>query len=95
MNHWNKVKRRIAKLATKALKDKPKLIPPKGAMHLQDVNVGQLVILHFQSSEWIEGIILNKTPSSVTVYVTKHRSNDPFYMNEQRWGLTTEVEIVK
>ena len=33
MNHWNKVKRRIAKLATKALKDKPKLIPPKGAMH--------------------------------------------------------------
>jgi len=46
-------------------------------------------------NSYTEGIILNKTPSSVTVYVTKHRSNDPFYMNEQRWGLTTEVEIVK
>ena len=92
MNHWNKVNRRIAKLATKALKDKPKLIPPKGAMHLQDVNVGQLVKVH---NSYTEGIILNKTPSSVTVYVTKHRSNDPFYMNEQRWGLTTDVEIVK
>tara|TARA_R110002020_G_scaffold243902_2_gene457477 strand:+ start:93 stop:371 length:279 start_codon:yes stop_codon:yes gene_type:complete len=92
MNHWNKVKRRIAKLATKALKDKPKLTPPKGAMHLQDVNIGQLVRVH---NSYTEGIILNKTPSSVTVYVTKHRSNDPFYMNEQRWGLTTEVEIVK
>jgi|TARA_R110000796_G_scaffold90152_5_gene193868 hypothetical protein len=92
MNHWNKVKRRIAKLATKALKDKPKLTLPKGAMHLKDVNIGQLVKVY---NSYTEGIILNKTPSSVTVYVTKHKSNDPFYMNEQRWGLTTEVEIVK
>ena len=45
MNHWNKVKRRIVKLATKALKDKPVWKPPTGAIYLKDVNEGQLTLI--------------------------------------------------
>ena len=91
MNQWNKVNRRIAKLASKALKDKPKIKPPKGAIYLKNVNEGQLIQVYNSQTQ---AIVLNKTPSSVSVYVTKHRSSDPFYMNEQRWGLDTEVEVV-
>jgi len=91
MNQWNKVKRRIAKLASKALKDKPIWKPPTGAIYLKDVNEGQLIQVYNSQTQ---AIVLNKTPSSVSVYVTKHRSSDPFYMNEQRWGLDTEVKVV-
>ena len=77
MNQWNKVKRRIAKLASKALKDKPKIKPSKGAIYLKDVNEGQLIQVYNSQTQ---AIVLNKTPSSVSVYVTKHRSSDPFYI---------------
>ena len=91
MDYWKKVKRRIAKLATKALNDKPDWQPSKGAIYLKDVEDGQLIQVYNSETQ---AIVLNKTPSSVSVYVTKHRSSDPFYMNEQRWGLDTEVEVV-
>jgi len=92
MDYWKKVKRRIAKLATKALNDKPDWRPPTGAIYLKDVEDGQLIQVYNSETQ---AIVLNKTPSSVSVYVTNHRSNDPFYAGEQRWGLETEVQVVE
>tara|TARA_R100001163_G_C4984730_1_gene139552 strand:- start:464 stop:742 length:279 start_codon:yes stop_codon:yes gene_type:complete len=92
MDYWKKVKRRIAKLATKALNDKPDWQPPKGAIYLKDVEDGQLIQVYNSETQ---AIVLNKTPSSVSVYVTSHRSKDPFYAGEQRWGLETEVQVVE
>jgi len=88
MNHWKKVERRIAKLATKALKDKPNWGPPKGTYYLEDIDIGQLVEVHESDTQ---AILLDKTPSSATIYCTKHRSNDPFYLGEHKWGLKTIV----
>ena len=57
MNHWNKVKRRIAKLAIKALKDKPTWNPPKGALYLEDIDIGQLVEVYELNTQ---AILLDK-----------------------------------
>ena len=92
MDYWKKVKRRIEKLATKALNDKPNWRPPNGAIYLKDVEDGQLIQVYNSETQ---AIVLNKTPSSVSVYVTRHRSKDPFYAGEHRWGLETEVQVVK
>ena len=51
--------------------------PPKGAIYLKDVEDGQLIQVYNSETQ---AIVLNKTPSSVSVYVTNHRSNDPFYV---------------
>ena len=92
MDYWKKVKRRIAKLATKALNDKPDWQPTKGAIYLEDVEDGQLIQVYNSETQ---AIVLSKTPSSVSVYVTSHKSKDPFYAGEQRWGLKTEVQVVE
>ena len=80
MDYWKKVKRRIAKLATKALNDKPDWKPTSGAIYLKDVEDGQLIQVYNSETQ---AIVLSKTPSSVSVYVTNHKSKDPFYAGEQ------------
>ena len=91
MDHWKKVERRIAKLVTKALKDKPTWKAPKGTSYLENIEIGQLVQVHKSDTE---AILLDKTPSSATIYCTKHRSNDPFYLGEHKWGLKTIVKTI-
>ena len=91
MDHWKKVERRIAKLVSKALKDKPVWKAPKGTSYLEDIEIGQLVQVHKSNTE---AILLDKTPSSATIYCTKHRSNDPFYLGEHKWGLKTIVKTI-
>tara|TARA_R100001377_G_scaffold23367_1_gene12595 strand:- start:334 stop:615 length:282 start_codon:yes stop_codon:yes gene_type:complete len=92
MNHWKKIKRRIAKLANKALKNKPIWNPPKGHMYLKDVQIGQLVEVHNSNTQ---AILLDKTPSSAYIYCTKHKTNDSFYLGEHKWALKTIIKIIK
>ena len=91
MNQWKKVERRIAKLATKALKDKPVWNAPKGTCYLEDVNVGQLIQVHESNTQ---AILLNKNDCAASVYCTKHRDDDPFYLGERKWALKTIVTII-
>jgi len=84
-------KRRIATLVNKALKDKPIWKAPKDTSYLEDIEIGQLVQVHKSNTQ---AILLNKTPSSATIYCTKHRSNDPFYLGEHKWGLKTIVTTI-
>ena len=91
MDHWKKVERRIKKLGDKALKDKPIWKTPKGTSYLEDIEIGQLVQVHKSDTQ---AILLDKTPSSATIYCTKHRSNDQFYLGEHKWGLKTIVTTI-
>lgn len=91
MDHWKKVERRIAKLVTKALKDKPTWKAPKGTSYLENIRIGKLVQVHKSNTQ---AILIDKTPSSATIYCTKHRSNDPFYLGEHKWGLKTIVTTI-
>jgi hypothetical protein len=91
MDHWKKVERRIAKLVTKALKDKPTWKAPKGTSYLENIKIGKLVQVHKSNTQ---AILIDKTPSSATIYCTKHRSNDPFYLGEHKWGLKTIVTTI-
>tara|TARA_R100001463_G_scaffold40428_1_gene85790 strand:+ start:303 stop:584 length:282 start_codon:yes stop_codon:yes gene_type:complete len=91
MNQWKKVERRIAKLATKALKDKPVWNAPKGTCYLEDVNVGQLIQVHESNTQ---AILLNKNDCAASVYCTKHKDDDPFYLGERKWALKTIVTII-
>jgi len=91
MNQWKKVERRIAKLATKALKDKPIWNAPKGTCYLEDVNVGQLIQVHESNTQ---AILLNKNDCAASIYCTKHRDDDPFYLGERKWALKTIVTII-
>ena len=92
MDYWKKVERRIAKLATKALKDKPVWNAPKGKLYLEKINIGQLVEVENSKTR---AILLNKNQCAATVYCTKHRSNDPFYLGERKWALKTIVTIIE
>ena len=91
MNQWKKVERRIAKLATKALKDKPNWGPPKGTYYLEDIDIGQLVEVHESNTQ---AILLDKNDCAASIYCTKHRDNDPFYLGERKWALKTIVTII-
>ena len=91
MNHWKKVERRIVKLATKALKDKPIWKAPKGTSYLEDIDVGQLVQVHNSDTQ---AILLDKNDCAAAVYCTKHRADDPFYLGERKWALKTVVTII-
>ena len=91
MNHWKKVERRIVKLATKALKDKPIWKAPKGTSYLENIEVGQLVQVHNSDTQ---AILLDKNDCAASVYCTKHRSDDPFYLGERKWALKTVVTII-
>jgi len=91
MNHWKKVERRIVKLATKALKDKPIWKAPKGTSYLEDVKIGQLVQVHESNTQ---AILLDKNDCAASIYCTKHRDNDPFYLGERKWALKTIVTII-
>ena len=91
MNHWKKVERRIAKLATKALKDKPTWKSPKGTSYLEDIDVGQLVQVYESDTQ---AILLDKNDCAAAVYCTKHRADDPFYLGERKWALKTVVTII-
>jgi len=91
MNHWKKVERRIVKLATKALKDKPIWKAPKGTSYLEDIDVGQLVQVHNSDTQ---AILLDKNDCAAGVYCTKHRGDDPFYLGERKWALKTVVTII-
>ena len=91
MDYWKKVERRIVKLATKALKDKPTWSPPKGALYLEDVDIGQLIQVYKSDTQ---AILLDKNDCAAAVYCTKHRSDDPFYLGERKWALKTAVTII-
>ena len=91
MNHWKKVERRIVKLATKALKDKPIWKAPKGTSYLEDIDVGQLVQVYESDTQ---AILLDKNDCAAAVYCTKHRADDPFYLGERKWALKTVVTII-
>ena len=91
MNQWKKVERRIAKLATKALKDKPIWKAPKGTFYLEDIEIGQLVQVHESNTQ---AILLDKNDCAASIYCTKHRDNDPCYLGERKWGLKTVVTII-
>ena len=91
MNQWKKVERRIAKLATKALKDKPIWKAPKGTFYLEDIEIGQLVQVHESNTQ---AILLDKNDCAASIYCTKHRDNDPFYLGERKWALKTIVTII-
>ena len=91
MNQWKKVERRIAKLATKALTDKPIWKAPKGTFYLEDIEIGQLVQVHESNTQ---AILLDKNDCAASIYCTKHRDNDPFYLGERKWGLKTVVTII-
>ena len=91
MDYWKKVERRIAKLATKALKDKPTWKAPKGTSYLEDIDVGQLVQVHNSDTQ---AILLDKNDCAAAVYCTKHRGDDPFYLGERKWALKTIVTII-
>ena len=67
MDYWKKVERRIAKLATKALKDKPTWSPPKGALYLEDVDIGQLIQVYKSNTQ---AILLDKNDCAAAVYCT-------------------------
>ena len=91
MDYWKKVERRIAKLATKALKDKPIWKSPKGTFYLEDIEIGQLVQVHESNTQ---AILLDKNDCAASIYCTKHRNNDSFYLGERKWGLKTVVTII-
>ena len=91
MDYWKKVKRRIAKLATKALKDKPIWKSPKGTSYLEDIDIGQLVQVYESDTQ---AILLDKNDCAASVYCTKHKENDPFYLGERKWALKTIVTII-
>tara|TARA_R100001594_G_scaffold59905_1_gene93919 strand:+ start:400 stop:648 length:249 start_codon:yes stop_codon:yes gene_type:complete len=76
---------------TKALKDKPTWKAPKGTSYLENIKIGKLVQVHKSNTQ---AILIDKTPSSATIYCTKHRSNDPFYLGEHKWGLKTIVTTI-
>tara|TARA_R100001530_G_scaffold14213_1_gene12895 strand:- start:559 stop:807 length:249 start_codon:yes stop_codon:yes gene_type:complete len=76
---------------TKALKDKPTWKAPKGTSYLENIRIGKLVQVHKSNTQ---AILIDKTPSSATIYCTKHRSNDPFYLGEHKWGLKTIVTTI-
>ena len=91
MDYWKKVERRIAKLATKALKDKPTWKSPKGTSYLEDIDVGQLVQVYESDTQ---AILLDKNDCAAAVYCTKHRADAPFYLGERKWALKTVVTII-
>ena len=91
MDHWKKIERRIAKLATKALKDKPTWKAPKGTSYLENIDIGQLVQVYESDTQ---AILLDKNDCAASVYCTKHRNDDPFYLGERKWALKTVVTII-
>ena len=91
MDYWKKVERRIAKLAIKALKDKPTWNPPKGALYLEDIYIGQLVEVYELNTQ---AILSHKNDCAASVYCTKHNGDDPFYLGERKWALKTVVTVI-
>jgi len=84
----------VKELARLALIDKPKWVPAKGFIYLNDVTVGQLV----DTQSGLRAIVVEHGNCSTTVLVLKannHRSEDrQFYLGKHRWGPQTEVKII-
>lgn len=81
-----------AKLATKALKDKPTWKPAKGYKYLKDVKPGTKIRISMA-----EAILINVTGGSCTVIVTEwygHPENAIAHTGKRQWALQTEVKEV-
>ena len=81
-----------AKLATKALKDKPTWKPAKGYKYLQDLEPGTKV-----TTSMAEAVLINVGGGSCTVIVTEwfgHPENAAAYTGKRQWALETEVKEV-
>ena len=65
--------------------------PSNGYMFLEDVEIGQLV----ETQELSRAIILNKSPSSITVLVTDCPlvQDKQYYIGKHIWAGKTEVKI--
>ena len=59
---------------------------------MEDVNIGQLVQVHESDTQ---AILLDKNDCAASIYCTKHKNNDPFYLGERKWGLKTVVTILE
>ena len=81
-----------AKLATKALKDKPEWKPAKGHKYLEDIEPGTKV-----TTSTSEAILIQRGRSSCTVIVTDwfgHPENASAHMGKRLWAPKTEVKEV-
>ena len=81
-----------AKLATKALKDKPEWKPAKGHKYLEDIDPGTKV-----TTSSSEAILIQPGRSSCTVIVTDwfgHPENASAHMGKRLWAPKTEVKEV-
>ena len=91
------MKKSVKQLTTKelvkrALKNKPKWKPSKGYVHLVTIKIGSLV----ETSSKTRAVLLAKSPSSATVYVTEYKGNeDSYYIGKHLWSLHTEVKEIK
>ena len=81
-----------AKLATKALKDKPEWKPAKGHKYLDDIDPGTKV-----TTSTSEAILIQPGRSSCTVIVTDwfgRPENASAHMGKRLWAPKTEVKEV-
>ena len=81
-----------AKLATKALKDKPEWKPAKGHKYLEDIEPGTKV-----TTSTSEARLIQPGRSSCTVIVTDwfgHPENASAHMGKRLWAPKTEVKEV-
>tara|TARA_R110000824_G_scaffold352026_2_gene539081 strand:- start:3211 stop:3507 length:297 start_codon:yes stop_codon:yes gene_type:complete len=86
---YNKKLRAIKTLASKALKQGVKLKCSPGRKFLKNVSAGRLVKCGNS-----EAVVLESTDTSCIVIVTKHKSDDSFYLGTRRWGPESEVELL-
>tara|TARA_R100000742_G_C4265918_1_gene83990 strand:- start:595 stop:840 length:246 start_codon:yes stop_codon:yes gene_type:complete len=79
---------KVKRLATKALKDKPKWKPSKGYKYLEDCEVGEVVKI---PSCGLEAIKIVTNPGQTTVIVTE--CPDKTGLGKRYWGNQTEVKV--
>ncbi len=90
-----KKKQKIAQaLAIKALKDKPKWLPAKGFVYIEDVPVGELVDTYYG----LRAVVIEQSSVSTSVLVLRadhlHQKERGFYLGKHRWGCKTEVKVI-
>ena len=94
MDHWKKVERRIKKLVSKALKDKPKFKPSKGFKYIKDVQPGIKVTTQ---SKFQKALVLEHQSGSTTVIVYDVQEGaeyKDYYLGRKRWANKTEVKEI-
>ena len=78
--------RKIKNLAKKALLDKPKHVPSKGMMFLEDKEIGSVFEL-----KGISGLLIGVNESSAQVIILTNDNEDSTLVGKIRIGAKTEV----